>query len=104
LLKQVYILLDENNNIEIKIKGVTKKAIIENNINLSLFEGLLYKDYIIEVKQNKWFRDLSNANITIKDQIYSLKVTGNKRHLIYDYNNKLIRTDPFIINKDLNIL
>ena len=41
-------------------------------------------------------RILTNSNITIKDQIYSLKITGNKRELVYDYNNKLIGTKSFI--------
>ena len=41
-------------------------------------------------------RSLTNSNITIKDQIYSLKITGNKRELVYDYNNKLIGTKSFI--------
>jgi len=31
------------------------------------------------------------------NQIYSLKVTGNKRELIYSSENKLINTKPFIL-------
>src|SRR6266545_1064064 len=64
-----------NVNIEIEIKGVNKKAIIDNNININLFESLLHKDYSFEIKQTKWFKSLTNSNITVKDQIYSLKVT-----------------------------
>jgi len=76
LATKVYCLLDNNNNnIEIKIKGVNKKAIIDNNININLFESLLHKDYSFEIKQTKWFKSLTNSNITVKDQIYSLKVT-----------------------------
>src|SRR6266508_4406097 len=76
LAPKVYCLLDNNNNnIEIKIKGVNKKAIIDNNININLFESLLHKDYSFEIKQTKWFKSLTNSNITVKDQIYSLKVT-----------------------------
>jgi hypothetical protein len=94
---KVYILQLENNQVEIKIKGVTKKAVIDNNITLTLFENLLFEDYLYEIKQTKWFRSLTYSNITIKDQVYSLKVTGNKRELIYDYNNKLVGTKPFIL-------
>ena len=100
LAPKVYILQLENNNFEIKIKGVTKKAIIDNNINLSLFESLLHKDYLSEIKQDKWYRSLTNSNITIKDQIYTLKVTENKRELVYNYNNKLIDTKSFILPID----
>ena len=104
LAPKVYALLDENNKTDIKIKGVSKKAIIENNLNINLFESLLYKNYNIELKQNKWFKNLIDANITIKDQIYSLKVTENKRELIYDFNNRLISTNPLTINTILTTL
>src|SRR6266498_3834613 len=92
LAPKVYAFLDQNNIIEIKIKGVTKKAIIDNNININLFESLLFKNKFIELKQTKWFKSLADANITINEQLYSLKATENKRELVYDYNNKLVAT------------
>jgi hypothetical protein len=36
--------------------------------------------------------------------MYTLKVTDNKRKLIYDNNNKLIATTPYIINEKKEIL
>jgi hypothetical protein len=33
-----------------------------------------------------------------------LKVTDNKRKLIYDENNKLIDTTPYIINSEKEII
>ena len=58
---------------------------------------LLTKDYKLTFNQNKWFKSLSEANIKIVDQIYTLQVTGNKRKLIYDINDRLINTSSFIL-------
>ena len=41
-----------------------------------MFKSLLFKDYGIELKQEKWYKNLITADITIKDQIYTLKVTA----------------------------
>src|SRR6266545_2206120 len=68
----------------LKLEGVYSKGIflapkvyclLDNNNNINLFESLLHKDYSFEIKQTKWFKSLTNSNITVKDQIYSLKVT-----------------------------
>ena len=59
-------------------------------------KSLLIKDNKLEFNQEKWFRSITNANISIKNKIYSLKVTDNKITLIYE-NNKLINTKPLII-------
>jgi hypothetical protein len=47
----------------------------------------------------------------VKEQIYTLKVTGNKRKLIYDKTlqgdilvDKLVDTSPFIIDENKNII
>jgi hypothetical protein len=62
-----------------------------------LLTTLLTKDYKLTFNQNKWFKSLSEANIKIVDQIYTLQVTGNKRKLIYDINDRLINTSSFIL-------
>ena len=46
---------------------------------------------------------MEKGDITIKNQIYTLKVTANKRQLIY-FNNKLVNTKPFNINENKDIL
>jgi hypothetical protein len=76
---KVYAYLTEDNKEIIKIKGLTKEAIKDNNISLSDLENLLIKDSKIEANQNKWFKYLNQGTISIKEQIYSLKVTGNNR-------------------------
>lgn len=58
---------------------------------------LLNKDYKLILNQRKWFRSLQEANIEILEQTYNLKVTGNKRELIYK-DNQLIGTNPILLN------
>jgi hypothetical protein len=36
--------------------------------------------------------------------MYTLKVTQNKRKLIYNKNDKLIATIPFVINEKIEII
>ena len=73
---KVYGLLTDKDSI-IKIKGLSLEAI--NKISIKNLKDLLIKDSNLESKQNKWFKSLSNGNINVKEQIYTLKVTGNKR-------------------------
>ena len=78
---KVYGLITNDNRQIIKIKGLKDEAI--KLLNLNDLESLLYKNNILEISTNKWYRDINIGNISIKDQIYSLKVTSNKRILIY---------------------
>lgn len=48
-------------------------------------------------------KNLSSGYISVINELYTLKVTDNKRKLIYE-NNKLIGTVPFVINKDKEII
>ena len=48
-------------------------------------------------------KNLSSGYISVKNELYTLKVTDNKRKLIYE-NNKLIGTVPFVINKNKEII
>lgn len=100
LAPKVYALLEQNGKEIIKIKGLTKESM--KNVNIEMLESLLINNSKIDFTQNKWYRSLVDANISIKDQIYTLKVTGNKRQLVY-VENKLVSTKPFIINEDKHI-
>jgi hypothetical protein len=92
---------DNKDSLVIKIKGVTEKALMdkENNINFNLFESLLFKDKNFEINQNKWFRSWNpnNESIQIKDQIYTLVQTSNKRELLFNNLGRAIGTKPFIV-------
>ncbi len=88
----------KNNEEEIiKIKGLTKESIQKNNITIDLLENLLYKDYKLTFKQNKWFKSLNNANIQILEQIYTIQTTDSKRELIYS-EDKFINTKAIVLD------
>lgn len=86
-----------NNKLIKKIKGLNSEAL--NKISFDDLVDLLNKNSTLESMQNKWYKDISNGNITIKNQVYTLKVTGNKRDLIYE-NGSLINTKPLFINEN----
>jgi DNA polymerase type B, organellar and viral len=100
LSPKVYCLETIDNEIIYKVKGL--KHEIELTIND--FENLLYKDALIKKSQTKWMRNISAGKITLLDSVYTLQVTDNKRKLIYNKNNKLIGTTPYIINEDKEII
>jgi len=79
-----------------KIKGY------KNKISFDDLKSLLKKDKSLEISQEKWFKSLVNSKISIKDQIYTLAVTENKRKLIFDDNDYLIDTEPLVINEKDN--
>lgn len=100
LAPKVYSLKTDNNEI-MKIKGLTSESI--SKISFEDLLELINKNSKLEKQQEKWYKDISSGKISIKDQIYTLKVTGNKRELIYD-NNKLINTKPIRINNKKEII
>jgi hypothetical protein len=61
---------------------------------------LLVEQSILEKFQNKWIKNLSDGNIEVRNELYTLQVTDNKRQLIYNENNELINSNPYIINND----
>ena len=60
---------------------------------------LLYKNNKVLINQEKWFKDISNRRINVKDEIYSLMVTSNKRKILYDKDNHITKSEPFVINE-----
>jgi len=103
LSPKVYALLS-NNKLITKIKGLNTKLTydkIMNDLRVKMIdlESLLVKDSSKLISHEKWYKSIENSNITVKDQIYTLAVTSNKRKLIYK-NDKLINTKPYIINND----
>jgi hypothetical protein len=68
----------------IKIKGLTKKSIKNNNITLDNLIPLLNFGEKSIYNQNKWFRSLGEGTINILEQTYQLKVTVNKRELVFE--------------------
>ena len=95
LSPKVYCLVTEASKLIFKVKGLSHKT----EMTFNDYESLLIKDSFLQRFQTKWFKNLSKGHISILEQIYTLKVTDNKRKLIYE-NNKLVRTVPYIIDSD----
>ena len=100
LAPKLYCLVTESGQFIHKVKGLKP----ETEIEFKDFENLLNKDTFITKSQSKWTRDLSKSKINILEQLYSIKVTDNKRKLIYNKNNKLIGTTPYIINENKEVI
>lgn len=77
----------------VRIKG------LKNPIKYKELKTLLYKDSKLEIKQEKWYSDVSNGKFHIKDEIYTLMVTNNKRKLIYNNENIFYDTLPLKLEK-----
>ena len=83
----------DTNGIEFtKIKGLKSK------LTFNQLEYLLNENVSLDIKQEKWFNHLVDSTINVKDDTsYNLKVTNNKRNLIYE-KGKLVGTS----NKDVS--
>lgn len=100
LAPKVYFLKTIDNKLIYKVKGLS------HDIKLTLkdFENLLIKESWLKKIQTKWRKNFSEGHINVLDELYTLKVTSNKRQLIFDKNNKLIGTKPYIINENKEII
>lgn len=99
LAPKMYYLETIDGKIIYKVKGLKH----EIELNLANFESLLIKQSTLEKIQTKWIKNIIEGNIQIRNDLYTLQVTNNKRKLIYNENNKLIHTIPYIIinNKEI---
>ena len=70
----------------VRIKG------LKNPLPFEELKPLLKKDSFLEIKQEKWYSDYSKAIFNVKDEIYTLMVTDNKRELIYNEEGLFIDT------------
>lgn len=99
LAAKLYFLETESGKNIIKVKGLKDTS----SLNYNDFKNLLNKNFIVEKSHQKWIRNLSESKINIIAQVYSIKVTDNKRLLVYDNNNKLISTENYKIDKNKTI-
>lgn len=74
----------------IKIKGS------KNKVSYEELKTLLNKDHVVKTRQDKWYKNISEGNIKIKNEIYTIQTTDNKRELVYK-NNILVDTKPFLV-------
>jgi len=94
LAPKMYYLETIDSKVIYKVKGL-KHEVELTKID---FENLLFKQSILEKFQTKWIKNLTFGNIEIRQDLYTLQVTNNKRKLIYDINNKLTSTIPLKID------
>lgn len=97
--KAYYLELDNNKNI-IKVKGLNSNVANNSDISIEKFHHLLYKDNTLNMQHDKWFKNLSEGTINILNQSYEIKHNANKRELIYDTNDMLISTKPYILKNN----
>lgn len=62
--------------------------------------NLLIKDSNLVISPEKWYRDIANNSINVRETIYTLKVTENKRSLIYQ-DGKFVDTKPFVLGSGM---
>ena len=77
----------------VKVKG------LKNPVKYDLLKTLLKKGNSLQNPNEIWYKDISKGQIIVKDEIYTLSVTDNKRQLIYDGNNNFVDTKPIHINE-----
>lgn len=79
-----------------KIKGAKKG----HGLNYKIFMELLYKNTVHKIEnQQREFKIFKDNTINLQVIAYTLKVTENKRELIYE-NNRAVSTRPIIIMDD----
>lgn len=76
LAPKVYSIINDLGKVVTKVKGLK-----DPNIPFDLFESLLYKNSSTLIKNEKWFRSLTSADIKVKNQVYELSATENKEDL-----------------------
>jgi DNA polymerase type B, organellar and viral len=81
-------------------KEFTKIKGFKNSISFEQLKSLLEENKSLKLEQTKWFRFISKGSITIKNQIYTLVATANKRKIIYK-DKKLIGTKAFMIDNPI---
>jgi predicted membrane-bound dolichyl-phosphate-mannose-protein mannosyltransferase len=68
--------------IKVKVKGLKDSKFIGFN----RLQKLLIKNNELSISNVKWYRNFSESNINIKEELYTLIVTANKRIPIYEKN------------------
>ena len=99
LAPKVYALITESSDQVVKVKGITNEIVTELDFNT--LENLLYKDASREFTKTKWFKNVIGGEISIQDMAYTLKITSNKRQIIYN-EGVFSNTKPFYYNEISN--
>nr|YP_009690259.1 DNA polymerase family B [Porodaedalea pini]QEG57039.1 DNA polymerase family B [Porodaedalea pini] len=86
----------------VKIKG------LKNPISFDEMKPLLNKGDSLQINQEKWYKHINEGLITVKNEIYTLMLTDNKRELLFTADGIFTDTNPYVLsngslltNKDL---
>lgn len=96
---KVYYLKTIDNKIIIKVKGLNKT----DSLSEEDFQQLLIKNNSIIKSQDKMYKSFEDSTIIIKNQLYTIQQTDNKRQLIYNSSNQLIASKAYKINLNKEI-
>ena len=78
-----------------KFENIVKNKRFKGDLFFYELYFLLYRNTIIKKEHDKLFKNLADGNIIIKNEIFFLSTTYNKRQLIYNSANKLVGTKPY---------
>ena len=81
-------------------ESIVKAKGVKNIIPYDDLKTLLQKENTLQIPNEKWYRNISEGNIQIKQEIYNLAINSTKRELIYDNKGVLVDTKPIIISGD----
>ena len=95
LAPKVYGLLTTEGKEIVKVKGLTP------DISIGDLDQLLIQDSQKVFIQEKWYKDLYEGEITPQQVAYTLKITSNKRELVY-IDGILGATKPFYYDELVN--
>jgi len=79
--------------------SIVKAKGVKNIIPYDDLKTLLTKKNTIQIPTEKWYRNLSEGNIRVKQEIYNLTINSTKRNLIYGANETIIGSEPIEINE-----
>lgn len=82
-------------------ESIVKAKGVKNIISYNQLEILTKKGENLQIPTEKWYRNLMDGNIKVKNENYNLTIHSTKRELIYDKEGNLISTQPFEISENL---
>lgn len=114
LAPKLYAYINSSGQFISKVKGMQQlppkstlagSAAIESDQYISFhdFKDLLVRNSKLEKWHEKWYKSITIGKINVKKQLYTLKVTDNKRSLIYSalpVGDMLVGTKSYKINYD----
>src|SRR6267142_159046 len=83
-------------------KPLPPEMVDSKSLGKMKLENVLTKAIFLAPKV--YYLETVEGNISVIEQLYTLKVTDNKRKLIYNEDNTLYSTEPYIIDENNNII